>query len=195
VLSASIDTPVQNGWIAKMEEELTRDVYKGKVNTSLVKKYGNDDPTISTTQANAFISENNVDVIISPTTVGMVAAGQALKSNPTSKIKLTGLGLPSEMQNFMPTKTTDNAFDFVCPYMMLWDVIDLGRVAGAATWAAYKEGYTGAVDSTFKVAAVGEYKDRTYTTLKHPDDNGSLILVGNPYTFYKGNMANWIPKL
>lgn len=194
VLSASIDTPVQNGWIAKMEEELTRDVYNGKVSPDLVKKYGNDDPTVSTTQANAFISENNVDVIISPTTVGMAAAGQALKSS-NSKIKLTGLGLPSEMQNFMPTKESDNAFDFVCPYMMLWDVIDLGRVAAAATWAAYKNEYDGAVGSTITLAPAGEYGERTLTTIEHPDDNGTLILVGNPYTFYKGNMANWIPKL
>jgi rhamnose transport system substrate-binding protein len=194
VLSASIDTPVQNGWIAKMEEELARDVYKGKVSPTLVKKYGNDDPTISTTQANAFISENNVDVIISPTTVGMAAAGQALKTS-NSKIKLTGLGLPSEMQNFMPTKESDNAFDSVCPYMMLWDVIDLGRVAAAASWAAYKEGYTGEVGSTIKLTPAGEYGERTLTTVKHPDDNGTLILVGNPYTFYKNNMASWISKL
>lgn len=195
VLSASIDTPVQNGWIAKMEEELKRDVYKGKVSSTLVKKYGNDDPTVSTTQANAFISENQVDVIISPTTVGMVAAGQALKTTTSSKIKLTGLGLPSEMQNFMPTKATDNAFDSVCPYMMLWDVIDLGRVAGAAAWAAFKDGYDGSVGSTIKLAPAGEYKERTLTTIKHPDDSGTLILVGNPYTFYKGNMTFWIPKL
>jgi hypothetical protein len=78
---------------------------------------------------------------------------------------------------------------------MLWDVIDLGRVAGAATWAAYKEGYTGKVGSTFKMAAFGEYKARTFTTIKHPSDTGTEVLVGMPYTFYKGNMAKWIPKL
>lgn len=193
VLSASIDTPVQNGWIAKMEEELKRDVYKGKVSATLTKKYGNDDPAVSTTQANAFISENNVDVIISPTTVGMAAAGQALKTSG-SKIKLTGLGLPSEMQNFMPTKESDDAFASVCPYMMLWDVIDLGRVAGAAAWGAYKNEYDGKEGSTLTVAAYGEYKDRTLTTVKH-DDGGTLVIIGNPYSFYKGNMAKWIPKL
>lgn len=31
VLSAGIDTPVQNGWIAVMEKELQKDIYKGKV--------------------------------------------------------------------------------------------------------------------------------------------------------------------
>ncbi|HEX2985589.1 MAG TPA: substrate-binding domain-containing protein [Caproiciproducens sp.] len=195
VLSASIDTPVQNGWIAKMEEELKRDVYKGKVSATLTKKYGNDDPTASTTQANAFISENNVDVIISPTTVGMVAAGQALKSNPSCKIKLTGLGLPSEMSNFMPAKASDNAFDAVCPYMFLWDVYDLGRVAAGATWASIKDGYTGAVGSSFKMGAFGDYKERTFTTIQHPADKGTEVLVGKPYSFYKENIAEWVKKL
>ena len=193
VLSASIDTPVQNGWIAQMETELERSVYTGKVNKTLDKKYGNDDPTASTTQAQAFITANTVDVIISPTTVGMAAAGQLLTTS-NSTIKLTGLGLPSEMQGFMPTAASADAFDYVCPYMMLWDVIDLGRVSAAAVWAACNNGYTGAVDSTFTVGAFGEYSARTMTTIAH-DDGGSLVIIGNPYVFYKENMSTWIPKL
>ncbi|HCS74508.1 MAG TPA: hypothetical protein DIW17_11625, partial [Clostridiales bacterium] len=45
VLSASIDTPVQNSWIAAMEDELSKDFYAGKVSPELDKKYGNDDLT------------------------------------------------------------------------------------------------------------------------------------------------------
>ena len=44
VLSASIDTPVQNGWIRDMEAELADACYAGKVSPELDKKYGNDDP-------------------------------------------------------------------------------------------------------------------------------------------------------
>ena len=72
VLSAGVDTPVQNSWIAAMEVELAKDMYAGKVSPELDKKYGNDDPTESTTQANAFVAENKVDCIISPTTVGKI---------------------------------------------------------------------------------------------------------------------------
>lgn len=194
VLSASIDTPVQNGWIGKMEEELRKDMYQGKVNSNLDKKYGNDDPTESTTQAQAFIAEGKVDVIISPTTVGMAATGQTLKSS-NSKIKLTGLGLPSEMQTFMPKADSDNAFDFVCPYMMLWDVIDLGRVAAGAILAAKEGSFDGVVGSEFNLAAFGEYKDRKFEAIQHPDDTGSLVYEGNPYVFYKDNMKDWISKL
>ena len=193
VLSASIDTPVQNGWIDQMKTELARSIYTGKVSSTLDIKYGNDDPTASTTQAQAFISDNKVDVIISPTTVGMAAAGQSLKTS-SSTIKLTGLGLPSEMKGFMPNAATDDAFSYVCPYMMLWDVIDLGRVSAAAVYGAYKGEYTGAIDSTFTVGAFGEYSERTFTTIAH-DDGGSLVIIGTPYVFNKDNMATWIPKL
>lgn len=187
VLSASIDTPVQNNWIAKMEDELKKDIYQGKVSTTLDKKYGNDDPTVSTTQANAFVAENAVDVIISPTTIGMFAAGQVLKSTGSS-IKLTGLGLPSEMQGFMPTKSSDNAFDFVCPYMMLWDVVELGSVAAAASLAAYEGKYDGKVGSTFT------YNGKTYTTVE-ADDGGTRVIALDPYVFHKGNMADWKDRL
>ena len=192
VLSASIDTPVQNGWIAAMETELSDAVYAGKVSAELDKKYGNDDPVESTTQANAFVAENAVDCIISPTTVGIAAAGQVLKS-ANSEIRLTGLGLPSEMQSFMPGAASDDAFASVCPYMMLWDVIHLGATAGAATLATVNGEFDGAVGSSFEMAAFRDYPVETYEAYQSGD--GTAVLAGVPYVFYKGNMAEWIDKL
>jgi rhamnose transport system substrate-binding protein len=192
VLSASIDTPVQNGWIACMEDELANACYAGKVSPELDKKYGNDDPVESTTQANAFVAENAVDCIISPTTVGIAAAGQVLKS-ANSEIGLTGLGLPSEMQSFMPATADDDAFASVCPYMMLWDVIHLGATAGAATYAAVTEGFDGAVGSSFTMAAFRDYEETTYEAYQSGD--GTAVLAGVPYIFYKGNMAEWVDVL
>ena len=192
VLSAGVDTPVQNSWIAAMEVELAKDMYKGKVSPNLDKKYGNDDFQESTTQANAFVAENKVDCIISPTTVGIAAAGQVLKE-AGSEIKLTGLGLPSEMQGFMPLKADDDAFASVCPYMMLWDVIHLGAVAGAAVDAAVTNGWTGAEGETFTMAAFRDYAEEEYTV--YTQNDGTFVLAGTPYIFYKGNMAEWIDKL
>jgi len=194
VLSASIDTPVQNGWIAAMEEELQKDMYKGKVNSGLDKKYGNDELVESTNQANAFVSEDKVDVIISPTTVGIAAAGQVISSSD-SDIKLTGLGLPSEMQNFVPTSADDDAFTYVCPYMMLWDVIDLGRLTAAATLASYNGDYTGEVGEEVSLDAFGDYGARTFTTVESESGEGTTLVLGDPFVFYKGNMAEWIDKL
>ena len=192
ILSAGVDTPVQNSWIAAMEVELAKDMYKGKVSPNLDKKYGNDDFQESTTQANAFVAENKVDCIISPTTVGIAAAGQVLKE-AGSEIKLTGLGLPSEMQGFMPLKADDDAFASVCPYMMLWDVIHLGAVAGAAVDAAVTNGWTGAEGETFTMAAFRDYAEEEYTV--YTQNDGTFVLAGTPYIFYKGNMAEWINVL
>lgn len=192
VLSASIDTPVQNSWIEAMRVELEKDFYAGKVSPELDIKYGNDDLTESTTQAQAFIAENSVDCIISPTTVGIAAAGQALKS-ADSDIMLTGLGIPSEMQSFMPATADDNAFDYVCPYMMLWDVIHLGAVAGAAQYAAMNDGFDGSVGSSFEMDAFRDYEATTYEA--YEGGKGTEVLAGEPFIFSKDNMEEWIDVL
>jgi rhamnose transport system substrate-binding protein len=193
VLSASIDTPVQNSWIAAMEVELQDTCYAGKVSPTIDKKYGNDDLTESTTQAQAFIAENKVDCIISPTTVGIAAAGQSLKS-ANSSIKLTGLGLPSEMQSFMPASESDDAFSFPCPYMMLWDVIHLGAVSAASTLATLDGSFDGSIGSSFQMDAFREYPATTFEAYDN-GDGGTAVLAGTPYVFYKMNMKDWIKKL
>ena len=193
VLSAGIDTPVQNSWIAVMEQELQKDIYKGKVSPELNKKYGDDEATKSTTQAQAFLAENNVDAIISPTTVGIAAAGEVL-TQAKSDIKLTGLGLPSEMKNYMPTTADDDEFSFVCPYMMLWDVSHLGASTAAIQMAVQNDGFDGAEGSTVDMEAWGEYEAETFTA-EDNGDGGTGVLTGQPYVFYKDNMAEWVDKL
>ena len=193
VLSAGIDTPVQNGWIAVMEKELQKDIYKGKVSPELNKKYGDDEATKSTTQAQAFLAENNVDAIISPTTVGIAAAGEVL-TQAKSDIKLTGLGLPSEMKNYMPATADDDEFSFVCPYMMLWDVSHLGASTAAIQMAVQNDGFDGSEGSTVDMEAWGEYDAETFTA-EDNGDGGTGVLTGQPYVFYKDNMAEWVDKL
>ena len=193
VLSAGIDTPVQNSWIAVMEEELQKDMYKGKVSPELNKKYGDDEATKSTTQAQAFLDENNVDAIISPTTVGIAAAGEVL-TQAKSDIKLTGLGLPSEMKNYMPSSADDDEFSYVCPYMMLWDVTHLGASTAAIQMAVQNDGFDGSEGSTVDMEAWGEYDAETFTA-EDNGDGGTGVLTGQPYVFYKDNMAEWVDKL
>ena len=193
VLSAGIDTPVQNSWIAVMEQELQKDIYKGKVSPELNKKYGDDEATKSTTQAQAFLAENNVDAIISPTTVGIAAAGEVL-TQAKSDIKLTGLGLPSEMKNYMPATADDDEFSFVCPYMMLWDVSHLGASTAAIQMAVQNDGFDGSEGSTVDMEAWGEYDAETFTA-EDNGDGGTGVLTGQPYVFYKDNMAEWVDKL
>ena len=193
VLSAGIDTPVQNGWIAEMEKELSKDIYAGKVSPELDKKYGDDEATKSTTQAQAFLAEGNVDVIISPTTVGIAAAGEVL-TQAGSDIKLTGLGLPSEMAPYMPASADDDEFSFVCPYMMLWDVSHLGASTAAIQMAVQNDGFDGSEGSTVTMQAWGDYEEETFTA-EADEDGGTGVLTGIPYVFDKNNMAEWVDKL
>jgi len=187
VLSAAVDMPVQNHWIKCMEEELQKDMYNGKVDPELDIKYGNDEPIESRRQAEAFIAENTVDIIVSPTTIGMFAAGEALKSSD-SDIKLTGLGLPSEMKDYMPKTSSDNAFDYICPYMLLWNVKELGEIAGTATLKAANKEYDGKIDSTFS------YNGKEFITIP-ASDGGTCIIALEPYVFHKGNIADWADVL
>ena len=150
--------------------------------------------TESTTQATGhFIAENSVDCIISPTTVGYCQRqDRALKSS-NSEIKLTGLGIPSEMQSFMPKSADEDAFDYVCPYMMLWDVIHLGAVSGAATYAAVEGTFDGTEGSSFEMDAFRDYEATTYEAYRSGD--GTAVLAGDPFVFDKSNMAEWIKQL
>ncbi len=189
VLSGAVDSPVQNGWIAYMEEELADDIYQGKVNPLDI-KYGNDDMPESTIQANAFLAEGKVNVIIAPTTVGIMAAGQVLSSSG-SDVKVTGIGIPSEMASFMPAKPEDNAFDFVCPYMEMWDLYHFGATAAAATYAALYDGFTGEAGESFTMHAYGDYDEAVYEAYEI-DDGGTEVLQGEPLVFTKDNMATWV---
>lgn len=97
------------------------------------------------------------------------------------------------MQSFMPTTADADAFESVCPYMMLWDVIHLGATAGAATYAAINDGFTGEVGSSFEMDAFRDYEATTYEA--YASGEGTAVLAGTPYVFYKDNMAEWIPVL
>lgn len=101
--------------------------------------------------------------------------------------------LPSEMQSFMPATADDDAFESVCPYMMLWDVIHLGAVAGGATYAAVNDGFDGKVGSAFEMDAFRDYDAETFEAYQSGD--GTAVLAGAPYIFYKDNMEEWVDVL
>ena len=91
--------------------------------------YGDDEPQKSTDQTAGFFLQKYPDlkVICAPTTVGIAAAAKYLQDNGSS-CKLTGLGLPSEMQEYTGD---DDAHS--CPYFYLWDMQGLGKLSAYAT--------------------------------------------------------------
>lgn len=69
----------------------------------------------------------------------------------------------------------------------------LGATAGAATYAAVYEDFSGEAGTSFTMDAFGNYEEVSYTTTQN--ETGTVITVGVPYVFYKGNMSEWIDVL
>lgn len=176
ILSATAQASNQNLWIEWMKKELEENADKYK-DTPLVKTvYGDDEPTKSTNETQALLMDDSIKVIIAPTTVGMLAAGKYLQDNK-SEVKLTGLGLPSEMAPFIE--------DGTCPWMYLWNPADLGYLAAYAGDMLVNGGISGAVGDTFTAGRMGEM------AVVSASDGGTEVMLGDPFKFEPSNIAEW----
>ncbi len=176
VLSATAQATNQNLWISYMKKELedNKDKYKS---TPLVKvAYGDDDPTKSTSETLAILTDPSVKVIIAPTTVGMLAAGKVLQDKKSS-VLLTGLGLPSEMAPFIE--------DGTCPWMYLWNPLDIGYLAGYTMNALVKGEIEGKAGNVFAAGDLGTMQ------ITEANDGGTEVMLGEPFRFDKDNIAQW----
>ena len=97
VLSASPDAANQNAWIAAMKEALKDPKYAKLELLDVV--YGNDQSEESYKQALALVDKYpDMKLIMAPTTIGIAAAAKAMQDEKLcDKVKVSGLGLPSEM--------------------------------------------------------------------------------------------------
>ncbi len=120
ILSATTEAPDQNKWIVGMNETLKSDPKYAKM-TLVATVYGDDQPEKSTTEMEALLSNYpNLKGVIAPTTVGIAAAAQVVQSRGIAdKVKVTGLGLPSEMRDFIKDGTV-TAFQLWSPYNEGW---------------------------------------------------------------------------
>lgn len=176
ILSATAQATNQNLWISWMKKELEENPEKYK-NTPLIKvAYGDDDPTKSTSETNALLTNPDVKIIIAPTTVGMLAAGKVLQDKG-SDVKLTGLGLPSEMAQYIESG--------VCPWMYLWNPTEIGYVAAYTGRALVTEEISGKDGDDFEAGKFGTKKVTTAS------DGGTEVVFGKPFKFDKENIGEW----
>ena len=120
ILSATTEAPDQNTWIAAMKKTLAEDPkYKDMKLVATV--YGDDQPEKSTTEMEALLSNYpDLEGVIAPTTVGVAAAAQVVQSRGIADtVHVTGLGLPSEMRDFVKDGTV-TAFQLWSPYNEGW---------------------------------------------------------------------------
>ena len=178
ILSATSQATNQNAWIEAMKTVMKEDKY-AKLNLVEV-AYGDDEPQKSTDQTQALLSKYpDLKVICAPTTVGINAAAKVLQDEK-SKVKLTGLGLPSEMAEYIGD---DDAHS--CPYMYLWNPIDVGRLGAYASIALVDGTITGKAGDKFKAGDMGDYE------VVAADDNGTEIILGPPFKFDTSNIGEW----
>ncbi len=177
ILSASSTATNQNAWIAAMETILAGDAKYASL-TLVETVYGDDEAQKSTDEMqNLMTKYPNLKVVCCPTTVGILAAAKVVANDPACTIKVAGLGLPSEMKDYVGD-------DKVCPYMYLWNPIDVGNCA-AYIIKAIADGKVGAVDSKFTADNGTEY------VVMAGDPADAQIIVGPPFAFTGENIADW----
>ncbi|MCR4431540.1 MAG: rhamnose ABC transporter substrate-binding protein [Tepidanaerobacteraceae bacterium] len=177
ILSAGATMTNQNAWIKYMEEELRNKKYSGMKLVTVV--YGDDLRDKSYNEAmGLFKAYPNLKGIIAPTAVGLAAAANAITdAGLIGKVKLTGLGLPSEMAQWIKNGA--------CESMFLWNPVDLGYLAGQAAHSLVTGEITGKVGEKFIAGKLGERE-----IIKDPT-GGVQIMLGFPFKFDKSNIDKW----
>lgn len=173
ILSATPEAANQNAWIASLEDVLATD--SQYANLELVDTvYGNDVPEDSTDAALALVDQYpDLKLIMAPTTVGILAAAQALTAEGLcDDIKVSGLGFPEDMAEY--------TLSGCAPEFALWSFVDLGYLA---YYVAYGIA-TGQIEPVegveFTAGRMGDY------TIESDPDEGhtGLRVVMGPFTVW-----------
>jgi len=171
IVSAAATATNQNAWIGYMKSEMSK--YPNMKLVSIV--YGNDDPPTATQVTEGLLEKYpNLKGIISPTTVGILAAAQVV-STPKwkGKVIVTGLGTPDEMKTYVANG--------VAPAFVLWNPANLGYLAAyAAVYMASKK-ITGATGQSFTAGKLGKYTIGADNT----------VLLGPPTVFNSSNVNSF----
>jgi rhamnose transport system substrate-binding protein len=172
ILSAAANATNQNAWIELMEEELAAN----HPNIELVDVvYGDDDDQTSFDRTAALLQTYpDLKGIISPTTVGIAAAGRYLSTSEyKGQVALTGLGTPNQMREYVEDGTV-TAF-------ALWNPADLGYLAAFAAKALIEGDITGEAGEVFEAGKLGEFE---------VGEDG-VVLLGDPFVFDSENIGDF----
>ena len=178
VLSASSTATNQNAWIAAMKKIIDANPDKyGKLEW-VATVYGDDEAQKSTDEMqNLMTNFPDLKVVCCPTTVGILAAAKVVANDASCTIKVAGLGLPSEMKDYVGEGKP-------CPYMYLWNPIDVGNCA-AYMIKALLDGKVGEVGTSFQADNGTTYE------ITAGDPAAKQIIVGPPFAFTGENIAEW----
>ena len=179
VLSATQTATNQNAWIDAMKTTL-KDPKYAKLNLVDV-VYGNDDAQESKTQAAALLSGHpDLKVIVAPTTVGIVAAADIVRSqSKTGKVFVTGLGTPKGMVDYVKGGES--------PEFALWNVTDLGYLTYQVAAKLVDGSIKGTEGETFTIPSLNG--GAPYTIGKD-----GVVVLGPPFVFNKDNIDQYVTQ-
>lgn len=167
----------QSTWIKYMQTQLEQPPYNNLTLVDIV--YGEDELEKSI-EATADLLDRYpaIDVIIAPTVMGIYGASNVVQSQGRiGDVKVTGLGLPSLMYEYIE--------DGTCPWMYLWNPVEIGYLAGYTAIALVDGTITGDVGDQFEASRLGTFE------IVQGEDGGTEIVLGAPFKFDIENIDEW----
>ena len=168
LLSATSTSTNQNLWIEAMKTHM--DDYPNIKVVATV--YGDDLADKSYREAQGLMqSYPDLDAIIAPTSVGIVAAAQAVSdAGKIGQVNVTGLGLPSEMAGAIESGASKS--------FAIWNPVDLGYSATMIAYHLAKKDVEAKPGASIPIGRMGE------VTL---DDTNSAPM-SEPFTYDSSNI-------
>jgi rhamnose transport system substrate-binding protein len=171
ILSTAPDAASQNAWIKGFEEALKDPKFAKFEQVDLV--YGRDEPEASYRQALGLADKHpDLKLIMAPTSNAIVAAARAMQDrNLCDKVKVTGLGVPSEMRPY--------TMNGCAPQFALWSFVDLGYLAYYTAYLLASDAMKAEEGQRFTAGRLGQY-----TITKDPNRHHGLRVVLGPFVMY-----------
>lgn len=177
ILSATSRAQNQNGWINAMQVKLEDKKYANLRLVSIA--YGDDNSEVSKQKTRELLNNYpDLKCICAPATVGLYAAAQTIVEQD-SKVVLTGLGLPSEMAQYVSGSRP------VCPKFYLWNPITLGKLSGHISLALVGGVITGAEGEAFEIDELGIFRITSREGLSNE------VILDKPIEFNVSNIDTW----
>ncbi len=177
ILSTTETMPNQSTWVRLMLDEVAQHPADYAQMPIVEVAYGQDDADASKRETERLLDAYpELRIIIAPTSVGLQAASEVIEALG-APVLVTGLGLPSEMATFIQSG--------LCPWMYLWNPVDMGYLAAYALHALQRGEMDGKLGDALTAGRIGE------RIITRAQDGGTEIVAGNPYKFDKNNILTW----
>lgn len=172
ILSAASTMTNQNSWIEAMKEEWKKPEYAEMPLVATV--YGDDQDDKSYREMQGLVKAHpNLKGVISPTTIGIRSGAKAIVDGGlVGKVFITGLGLPSEMKDYVLAGACDS--------FAIWNPVEYGYSA-TMIMAAILNGSATAEGTKISMGKKGE------TTV---GKDGEAVM-GEPFEFNKSNVEEF----